>query len=69
MLKKRDFGLLWCGGLVSSVGDSLTSFALMAFIYALTPRSLPIARLYALALLPSLLVSNPALNLAVLDQY
>lgn len=59
LLKERDFGLLWCGGLVSSVGDSLTSFALMAFIYALTPRSLPIARLYALALLPSLLVSLP----------
>ncbi|MDI6825314.1 MAG: MFS transporter [Bacillota bacterium] len=59
LLKQRDFGLLWCGGLVSSVGDSLTSFALMAFIYALTPRSLPIARLYALALLPSLLVSLP----------
>lgn len=58
-LSRRDFGLLWCGGLVSSVGDSLTSFALMAFIYAITPRSLPIGRLYALALLPSLLASLP----------
>ncbi|MCL6451276.1 MAG: MFS transporter [Acetobacteraceae bacterium] len=58
-LKSRNFALLWSGGLVSSIGDSLSSFALMAFIYALSSRSLPIARLYALALLPSLLVSLP----------
>lgn len=56
----RDFRWLWAGGLTSSIGDSLTSFALMAVLYSLTGSTSAIAALYALALVPSLLVSLPA---------
>jgi len=56
----RDFRFLWAGGLVSGIGNSLTSFALMAIIYAVKGTTTSIAALYVVAMLPSLLVSLPA---------
>src|SRR4051812_1598670 len=60
----RDYWLFWSGQTVSSLGSSLTAFALPLLTYRLTGSALNLALTTAAIFLPALLFSLPAGALA-----
>jgi MFS family permease len=60
LLRRRDLGLLWAGGLVSETGDWLLLVGLPVWALELTGSSLVTATVFIVGLLPSLLVGPVA---------
>jgi MFS family permease len=60
LLRRRDLGLLWAGGLVSETGDWLLLVGLPVWVLELTGSSLVTATVFIVGLLPSLLVGPVA---------
>ena len=56
LLRRRDLGLLWAGGLVSETGDWLLLVGLPVWVLELTGSSLVTATVFIAGLLPSLLL-------------
>jgi MFS family permease len=55
LLRRRDLGLLWAGGLISETGDWLLLVGLPVWVLELTGSSLVTASVFLVGLLPSLL--------------
>ena len=56
LLRRRDFGLLWAGGLVSETGDWFLLIGLPVWVLQLTGSSLVTATVFLVGLLPGLVV-------------
>jgi MFS family permease len=56
LLRRRDFGLLWTGGLISETGDWFLLVGLPIWVLQLTGSSLVTATVFLVGLLPSLVV-------------
>jgi predicted MFS family arabinose efflux permease len=56
LLRRRDLGLLWAGGLISETGDWLLLVGLPIWVLQLTGSSLVTATVFLVGLLPSLVV-------------
>src|SRR3954462_6081808 len=60
VLRRRNFGLLWLGGLVSVAGDWVLIAALPYFVYQATGSRVGTAGMIAAELAPSVLLSSIA---------
>lgn len=60
LLLRRDFGLLWTGGLVSVAGDWVLAAALPFFVYERTGSTVATAGMIAAELTPSVLLGSGA---------
>ena len=60
VLRRRDFALLWFGGLVSIAGDWVLRAALPFFVYARTGSTVATAGMIVADLAPGALLSSPA---------
>jgi MFS family permease len=60
LLRRRDFGLLWLGGLVSVAGDWVLYAALPFFVYAETGSTIATAGMIAAELTPGFLLGSVA---------
>ena len=60
LLRRRDFGLLWAGGLISETGDWFLLVGLPVWVFQLTGSSLVTATVFLVGLLPSLVVGPVA---------
>jgi predicted MFS family arabinose efflux permease len=56
LLRRRDFGLLWAGGLISETGDWFLLVGLPVWVLPLTGSSLVTATVFLVGLLPGLVV-------------
>jgi MFS family permease len=56
LLRRRDFGLLWAGGLISETGDWFLLVGLPVWVLQLTGSSLVTATVFLVGLLPGLVV-------------
>src|SRR4029450_704161 len=56
LLRRRDFGLLWTGGLVSETGDWFLLVGLPIWVLQITGSSLVTATVFLVGLLPGLVV-------------
>jgi MFS family permease len=56
LLRRRDFGLLWAGGLISETGDWFLLVGLPVWVLQLTGSSLVTASVFLVGLLPGLVV-------------
>ena len=56
LLRRRDFGLLWAGGLISETGDWFLLVGLPFWVLQVTGSSLVTATVFLVGLLPSLVV-------------
>jgi predicted MFS family arabinose efflux permease len=56
LLRRRDFGLLWAGGLISETGDWFLLVGLPVWVLQLTGSSLVTATVFLVGLLPALVV-------------
>jgi predicted MFS family arabinose efflux permease len=56
LLRRRDFGLLWAGGLISETGDWFLLVGLPIWVLQLTGSSLVTASVFLVGLLPGLVV-------------
>lgn len=57
VLKNRNFFLLWCGQIISQLGDRLGQMALIAFVYMRAPGStLQIAKILSFTIIPVFLI-------------
>ena len=57
-LRQRNFALLWIAGLISVAGDGALLTALPLHAYALTGSALASGAVFAVALLPSIVLSS-----------
>src|SRR5919201_1254218 len=60
LLRRRDFGLLWLGGLVSIAGDWVLYAALPFFVYRRTGSTIATAGMIAAELTPGVLLGSVA---------
>ena len=60
LLRQRNFALLWFGGLISIMGDSVLNVALPFFVYQVSGSTLATAVMVAAELLPRLLFGSIA---------
>src|SRR5919201_2958326 len=60
LLRRRDFGLLWLGGLVSVAGDWVLYAALPFFVYERTGSTIATAGMIAAELTPGVLLGSVA---------
>jgi MFS family permease len=60
LLRRRNFGLLWFGGLISLTGDWMLRAALPIHVYRLTGSTLATGLMFMVGLLPALLLSSVA---------
>lgn len=60
VLRQRDFGLLWTGGLISATGDWALFIALPIYVYRLTGSALATSGMFVAGLLPFLLLGSVA---------
>ena len=60
LLRQRNFGLLWFGGLISFIGDWLTLIALPIYIYNLTGSVLATGLMWMSSMLPSVILGSVA---------
>jgi MFS family permease len=60
LLRQRNFGLLWFGGLISFVGDWITGVALPVYIYSLTGSYLATGAVWMSNMLPSVVLGSVA---------
>ena len=58
VLQNRDFMKLWVGQLISNIGSSIGSLALLFFAYALTGSELAMAGLAMVQVIPLILFSG-----------
>jgi MFS family permease len=58
LLRRRDFGLLWFGGLVSIAGDWILQAALPYFVYARTGSTVATAGMVVATLAPSVVLGS-----------
>ena len=57
VLKNRNFFLLWCGQIISQLGDRLGQMALIAFVYMRAPGStLQIAKILSFTIIPVFII-------------
>ena len=56
LLRRRDFGLLWAGGLISETGDWFLLVGLPVWVLQVTGSSLVTATVFLVGLLPGLVV-------------
>ena len=56
LLRRRDFGLLWAGGLISETGDWFLLVGLPVWVLQITGSSLVTATVFLVGLLPGLVV-------------
>lgn len=59
-LRRRDFALLWSGGLVSMTGDWMLLVALPIYVYGATGSALATGAMFAAGLLPNVLFGSVA---------
>jgi MFS family permease len=59
-LRRRNFALLWCAGLISLIGDRAMMTALPFYVYQHTDATLATAALFAAAYLPMVLLGSVA---------
>ena len=60
VLRQRNFGLLWFGGLISLTGDWMLRIALPAYVFELTQSTLATGAMFIAGGLPSLLLGSVA---------
>ena len=60
VLRQRNFGLLWFGGLISLTGDWMLRIALPAYVFELTHSTLATGVMFIAGALPSLLLGSVA---------
>lgn len=60
LLRQRNFGLLWFGGLISMIGDWMLRIALPAFVYDLTGSTLATGLMFMVGMLPNLFLGSVA---------
>jgi MFS family permease len=56
LLRRRDFGLLWAGGLISETGDWFLLVGLPVWVFQVTGSSMVTATVFLVGLLPSLVI-------------
>src|SRR4051794_41429320 len=60
LLRQRNFGLLWFGGLISYIGNWITLVALPVYIYTLTGSYLATGATWMAFMLPSVVLGSVA---------
>ena len=60
VLRRRNFALLWFGGLISMAGDWVLRIGLPLYIYQLTGSTLATGIMFMAGMLPSLLLGSVA---------
>ena len=60
LLRRRNFALLWFGGLISMAGDWMLRIALPAHVFTLTGSTLATGAMFMAGMLPSLLLGSVA---------
>jgi MFS family permease len=60
LLRRRNFALLWFGGLISQTGDWLLQIGLPVYIYLVTGSALATSMTLVIAFLPNILLSSVA---------
>jgi MFS family permease len=60
LLRQRNFGLLWLGGLISMTGDWMLRIALPAHVYSTTGSALATSLMFMASMIPNLLLASLA---------
>lgn len=60
LLRRRNFALLWFGGLISFIGDWVLFVALPVYVYNLTGSVLATGTMFAASMVPSILLGSVA---------
>jgi len=60
LLRQRNFGLLWFGGLISYIGDWALLTALPVYVFTITQSVLATGLMFAISMVPSVLLGSVA---------